>query len=31
MLAVSHSKEERFGRWHVQAKVKDGITIMRKT
>jgi hypothetical protein len=31
MLAVSHSKEERTGRWHVQPKVKDGITIIRKT
>jgi hypothetical protein len=30
MLAVTHSKEERFGRWHVQPKIKDGITIMRK-
>ena len=31
MLAVTHSKEERMGRWHVQPKVKDGITIIRKT
>lgn len=30
MLAVSHSKEERLGRWHVQPKVKDGITIIRR-
>ncbi len=30
MLAVSHSKEERTGRWHVQPKVKDGITIIRR-
>ncbi len=30
MVAVSHSKEERTGRWHVQPKIKDGITIMRK-
>ncbi len=31
MLAVTHSKEERLGRWHVTPKVKDGITIVRKT
>ena len=31
MLAVSHSEEERFGRWHVQPKTKTGITILRKT
>lgn len=31
MLAVSHSKEERLGRWHLQPKVKDGITILRRT
>ena len=30
MLAVSHSKEERLGRWHVQPKVKDGITIIKR-
>ena len=30
MLAVSHSKEERLGRWHVQAKTKTGITILRR-
>lgn len=30
MLAVTHSKEERLGRWHVQSKVKEGITILRK-
>lgn len=30
MLAVSHSKEERNGRWHVQPKVKDGITIIKR-
>ena len=30
MVAVSHSKEERTGRWHVQPKVKDGITILRR-
>lgn len=30
MIAVSHSKEERLGRWHVQQKVKNGITIIRK-
>jgi ribosomal RNA-processing protein 9 len=30
MLAVSHSQEEKLGRWHVQPKVKDGITILRK-
>ena len=31
MVAVSHSKEERLGRWHVQPKVKDGIMILRRT
>lgn len=31
MLAVSHSKEERLGRWHVQPKVKEGITIIKKS
>eukprot|EP00347_Sterkiella_histriomuscorum_P001221 403372861 len=31
MLAVTHSKDERLGRWHVQPKIKDGITILRKT
>jgi ribosomal RNA-processing protein 9 len=30
MLAVSHSKEERTGRWHVQPHVKDGITILKR-
>lgn len=30
MLAVSHSKDERLGRWHVQPKTKTGITILRK-
>jgi hypothetical protein len=30
MLAVSHSKEERTGRWHVQPKIKDGITIIKR-
>ena len=30
MLATSHSKEERMGRWHVQPKVKTGITIFTK-
>ncbi len=30
MLAVTHSKEERTGRWHVQPKVKDGISIIRR-
>lgn len=30
MLAVTHSKEERLGRWHVQAKAKTGVTIIRK-
>jgi len=30
MLAASHSKEERMGRWHVQSGVKTGITIIRK-
>ena len=31
MLAVSHSQEEKYGRWHVQPKAKTGITILRKT
>lgn len=31
LLAVSHSEEQRFGRWAVQPKVKTGITILRKT
>jgi WD40 repeat protein len=31
MLAVSHSQEERTGRWNVQGKAKTGITIVRKT
>ena len=31
MLAVSHSEEEKYGRWHVQPKTKTGITILRKT
>jgi WD40 repeat protein len=30
MIAVSHSKEERLGRWHVQPKVKEGISILRR-
>jgi hypothetical protein len=30
MLAVSHSEEEKYGRWHVQPKAKTGITILRK-
>jgi len=30
MLAVSHSKDEKDGRWHPQAKVKHGITIIKK-
>lgn len=30
MLAVSHSKEEKLGRWHVQSKAKTGITVLRK-
>ena len=30
MLAVSHSKEERLGRWHVQPRAKTGITILRR-
>jgi len=30
MLAVSHSKEERLGRWHVKSKTKTGITILRR-
>ena len=29
-LAVSHSQEERFGRWHVQTKAKTGISIVRR-
>ena len=32
MLAVSHSKEEKHGRWHVQKNTKSGITLLaRKT
>jgi WD40 repeat protein len=31
MLAVTHSKEERLGRWHVQPHVKDGISIVKRT
>lgn len=31
MLAVSHSKEEAHGRWHVQSKVKEGISIVRRS
>jgi hypothetical protein len=30
MLAVTHSKDEKNGRWHTQKGVKEGITIMRK-
>jgi hypothetical protein len=30
MLAVSHSGEERLGRWHVQKNVKEGITILKR-
>lgn len=30
MLACTHSKEERLGRWHVQSGVKTGVTIIRK-
>jgi hypothetical protein len=30
MLAVTHSKEERLGRWHVLKKVKEGITILKR-
>ena len=30
MLAASHSQEEKWGRWHVQPKAKNGITILRK-
>lgn len=30
MIAASHSKEERLGRWHVQPKTKEGISILRK-
>lgn len=29
MLAATHSKEERLGRWHVQKGVKTGVTIFR--
>lgn len=28
-LAVSHSKEERLGRWHVQKGIQTGISILR--
>jgi len=30
MLAVSHSKDERMGRWHSQKNTKTGVTILRK-
>jgi hypothetical protein len=30
MLAATHSKEEKMGRWHVQSKVKTGISVMSK-
>jgi len=30
MLAATHSKEDRLGRWHVVPGVKTGITIIRK-
>lgn len=30
MLAVTHSQEEKWGRWHVQPKAKNGISILRK-
>jgi hypothetical protein len=30
MLAATHSKEEKMGRWHVQPKVKTGISVLRK-
>jgi len=30
MLAVSHSKEERLGRWHTQPKTTEGITILKR-
>ena len=30
MIAASNSQEQRFGRWNVDSKVKDGITIIRK-
>ena len=30
MLAVTHSKEDKMGRWHVQPKAKTGLTILRK-
>jgi hypothetical protein len=30
MIAASHSKEDRLGRWHVEKGIKEGITIIRK-
>ena len=30
LLAATHSKEERMGRWHVQKSTKTGISIIRK-
>jgi hypothetical protein len=30
LLAATHSKEDRLGRWHVESKAKTGITIIRK-
>lgn len=30
MLAVSHSQEEKYGRWHVDSGAKTGVSIVRK-
>jgi ribosomal RNA-processing protein 9 len=30
MLAATHSKEEKMGRWHVQPKVKTGVSVLTK-
>jgi len=30
MLGVTHSQEEKYGRWHVQSKAKTGISVLRK-
>jgi len=30
MLAATHSKEEKMGRWHVQPKIKTGVSVLSK-
>jgi len=29
MLVATHSKEQKLGRWHVQPKSKEGISIVK--